>query len=269
VKWCRFTAGNGCEGPQPSRPAPIIVATNGWATACYFGGQDTNEQQRWNPFEVTFKVDAVTLDLELFERTPLNPEPFEYLVVQEFVKREARDGIIHDYPKVQKPGSFPLSEMTFGPRFKELIDDLNSAEFRSAFERKFSMDLTGRPTMITVRGRCSEEKDGKIHTDSKSKIITVLLYLNPTWENGGGRLRLLKSKNDLDDMILEVPPVDGTLLAFKRSDNSWHGHKPFTGERRVIQFNWVCNEEVAHREQSRHRFSATMKKIFGLLAARG
>jgi hypothetical protein len=88
---------------------------------CYFGGQDNNEQQRWNPFEVTFKVEAVTLDLELSERTPLNPEPFEYLVAQEFVKREARDGIIHDYPKVQKPGSFPLSEMTFGPRFKELL----------------------------------------------------------------------------------------------------------------------------------------------------
>jgi hypothetical protein len=211
----------------------------------------------------------MTLDLGLFERTPLNREPFEYLIVPEFVKREARDGIIHDYPKVEKPGSFPLSGMTFGPRFKQLIDDLNSPEFRSAFERKFSIDLTGRPTMITVRGRCSEEKDGKIHTDSKSKIITVLLYLNPSWENGGGRLRLLKSKNDLDDMILEVPPVDGTLLAFKRSDNSWHGHKPFTGERRVIQFNWVCSEEVAHREQGRHRFSAAMKKIFALLGPRG
>jgi hypothetical protein len=41
-----------------------------------------------------------------------------------------------------------------------------------AFELKFSIDLTGRPTMITVRGRCSKEKDGKIHTDSKTKIIT-------------------------------------------------------------------------------------------------
>ena len=30
VKWCRFAAGDGCEGPQPSRPAPIIVAAAGW-----------------------------------------------------------------------------------------------------------------------------------------------------------------------------------------------------------------------------------------------
>ena len=22
VQWCQFTAGHGCEGPQPSRPAP-------------------------------------------------------------------------------------------------------------------------------------------------------------------------------------------------------------------------------------------------------
>ena len=78
----------------------------------------------------------MTLDLESFERTPLTREPFEHLVVQEFVKREARDAINQDYPKVQKPGSFPLSETTFGPKFQELIDDLNSTEFRAAFERK-------------------------------------------------------------------------------------------------------------------------------------
>ena len=211
---------------------------------------------------------AVTLDLERFEKTPLVNDPFEYLVVREFVKSEARQAINDDYPKVLKPGSFPLGELTFGPKFKELIDDLNSPEFRAAFERKFRIDLTGRPTMITVRGRCSAKKDGKIHTDSKTKIITVLIYLNPSWESAGGQLRLLKSANDLDDMILEVPPAEGTLLAFKRSDNSWHGHKPFTGERRVIQFNWVTAEDVARREQRRHGFSATIKKVFGLFAAR-
>jgi hypothetical protein len=29
-KRCQFSAGNGCEGPQPSRPPPISVATNEW-----------------------------------------------------------------------------------------------------------------------------------------------------------------------------------------------------------------------------------------------
>jgi SM-20-related protein len=210
---------------------------------------------------------AMTLDLERFEQTPLNPEPFEYLVVPEFVKLQVREAISDDYPRINKAGSFPLSEVTSGPKFKELTDDLNGPEFRAAVGRKFSIDLTDRPTMITVRGRCSK-KDGKIHTDSKTKIITVLLYLNSKWESAGGRLRLLRSENNLDDIVLELPPVAGTLLAFKRSDNSWHGHKPFAGERRVIQLNWVTDEEIVRREQRRHRFSAAMKKIFGPLSTR-
>ena len=61
--------------------------------------------------------------------------------------------------------------------------------------------------------------------------------MNPNWEKAGGQLRLLRSGRDLDDMILEVPPIEETLLAFKRSDSSWHGHKPFSAKRRVIQFN--------------------------------
>jgi SM-20-related protein len=204
----------------------------------------------------------MVVDLKRFEDMPLTREPFEFLVVEGFVPPPACEAINRDYPKLSKPGSFPLSEVSFGMAFRELIDALNSEAMRKAFEQKFGIDLTGRPSMITVRGRCSE-KDGKIHTDSKTKIITVLLYMNPNWEQSGGRLRLLRSENDLDDVIVEVPPVEGTLLAFKRADNSWHGHKPFTGERRVIQFNWVTSDEVVRREQSRHRFSAFFKKLVG------
>jgi SM-20-related protein len=206
-----------------------------------------------------------TLNIERFEQTELIREPFEHLVVPRFVRSTALAGINDDHPRISKAGSFPLSEVSFGPKYQEFIDDLKSAEFREAFERKFSIDLTDRPVMITVRGRCSN-KDGKIHTDSKTKIITVLIYLNPNWEDNGGQLRLLRGPVDLDDMILEVPPIEGTLLAFKRSDNSWHGHKPFIGDRRVLQLNWVTDEEVVRREQGRHRFSATVKKVFGTFA---
>jgi SM-20-related protein len=202
------------------------------------------------------------LDLERFRNTPLTREPFEFLIVPEFVKSEARAVIDKDYPEVGGPGSFPLREVGYGPAFAKLIEEMRSDEFRQAFEEKFDLDLTNRPDMITVRGRCSE-KDGKIHTDSKTKIITILIYMNPPWEPSGGRLRLLRSGNNLDDAILEVPPSEGTLLAFRRSNNSWHGHKPFSGPRRVIQFNWVTSEAVVRREQNRHRFSAWMKKLRG------
>src|SRR5919108_4832950 len=205
------------------------------------------------------------LDLERFRATPLTRDPFDFLIVPGFVKDDERAAINQDYPDVARPGSFPLREVTYGPAFAKLIEEMRSDEFRKAFEEKFDIDLTNRPDMITVRGRCSE-KDGKIHTDSETKIITILIYMNPAWESAGGQLRLLRSGNNLDDMILEVPPTEGTLLAFRRSKNSWHGHKPFSGPRRVIQFNWVTSEAVVRREQNRHRFSAWIKKLRGALS---
>jgi SM-20-related protein len=207
------------------------------------------------------------LDLGAFRTMPLTREPFQYLIVPGFVRREGCAKINADYPKITERGSFPVAQLTYGQSFNEFLDELESDEFRHAFEDKFGLDLTGRPTTTTVRGQCNP-KDGQIHTDSKSKIITVLIYMNPAWEESGGRLRLLKSGTDLEDVLVEVPPTEGTLLAFKRSDNSWHGHKPFGGERRVIQFNWVTSEADRRIAMLRHHVSAPFKRIFAALSGR-
>ena len=201
-----------------------------------------------------------TVDLEKFNATGLCREPFDFLVVPGFLKSGSLAAIHDDFPRVDRPGSFPLESQSYGAAFQALIDELRGPAVQAAFERKFGLDLEGRPTMFTVRGRCSD-RDGGIHTDSVTKIITVLLYMNPTWEESGGRLRLLRSGTDLEDYILEVPPEEGTLLSFRRSDNSWHGHKPFIGPRRVIQMNWVTSEKVLRYENRRHRLSAALKRI--------
>ncbi|MGH7227314.1 MAG: 2OG-Fe(II) oxygenase [Gemmataceae bacterium] len=203
------------------------------------------------------------LDLAAFRNTPLTRQPFPFLIVPQFVKPSARVAVNADYPVIDSPGSFPVSGLTYGAGFQKLLDELRGPAFRAACEEKFAINLSGRASMITVRGRCGT-RDGNIHTDAVTKIITVLIYMNPTWEQGGGCLRLLRSPRDIDDVIVEIPPVEGTLLAFRRSDNSWHGHKPFIGPRRVIQFNWVTTQGVERREVFRHRVSAWMKKTLGL-----
>jgi SM-20-related protein len=199
-------------------------------------------------------------DLDAFRATPLSREPYEYLVIPRFVKADALEKINSDYPKIEHAGSFPLDHLEFGPAFQAMIDALESAEFRKAFEDKFGIDLSKRPTTITVRGRC-DTHDGKIHHDSASKIITVLLYMNPAWDNSGGRLRLLRSKDSLEDVAAEAPAAGGALVAFLRSDHSWHGHLPFIGERRVIQFNWVTDNESQRFALFRHRVSASVKQM--------
>ncbi|MBV1698668.1 MAG: 2OG-Fe(II) oxygenase [Hyphomicrobiales bacterium] len=204
------------------------------------------------------------LKLDAFRATPLVREPFQHLIVPGFVGPTALAAINADYPKISTTGSFPVDQVSFGPAFQTMLDELEGDEFRAAFEEKFQLDLEGRPTVTTVRGRC-DARDGKIHTDSTSKIITVLLYMNESWENAGGRLRLLRSAEDLNNFIVEVPPVAGTLLAFKRSDNSWHGHEPFAGERRVIQFNWLTSEGNRQIAMLRHHTSAAFKRVLQTL----
>ena len=56
------------------------------------------------------------------------------------------------------------------------MEEFNSGAFQKAIEEKFDIDLTDRPTMYTVRGYV-RSRDGEIHTDSKTKLITVLLYM--------------------------------------------------------------------------------------------
>ena len=146
------------------------------------------------------------------------------------------------------------------PTLRELIDQLDGPEFEQAVEEKFGVALAGKPKMYSLRGYC-RSSDGKIHTDSKDKIITVLLYLNEPWPHEHGKLRLLRSGSDLADYVAEVPPDDGTLLIFRRSDKSWHGHGPFEGVRRSIQMNWMVSEGRRGFHALRHKISAQVKKL--------
>ena len=199
-------------------------------------------------------------DFDLLERTPLQRDPFDYIVVPDFIRAERFAEVLVDYPEVPGPGSHPPAALKIGGEFAKLMEELLGPKFRAAIERKFGVDLTGRPTMYTVRGFVSK-KDGSIHTDSSTKIITVLLYMNERWQEDAGRLRLLRGPDNLDDYVAEVPPFGGTLLVFRRADNSWHGHKPFAGPRRAIQLNWVTDQDVVDSEQRRHQVSSRLKQF--------
>jgi hypothetical protein len=200
------------------------------------------------------------LKIEALAETPLQTDPYEYVVVENFLDEAAQAQILGGFPDMPDAGSFPLSELEVGPGLQALFDALDGPAFRKAVEQKFGLDLKGRATMFTLRGRC-DTRDGRIHTDSKKKIITVLLYLNEGWQEDGGRLRLLKNGEDLNAVAAEVPPKFGTLLVFRRSENSWHGHEQYVGPRKVLQMNWVVSDKVAAWEQLRHRISAAAKRL--------
>ena len=75
--------------------------------------------------------------------------------------------------------------------------------------------------------------------------------------------RVLYGPDGFEPYKLEVPPTMGTMFAFLRADNSWHGHPPFAGERRVVQVAWVKNEAELERKKRRNSMAQFFKGIFG------
>ena len=200
------------------------------------------------------------LNIDKLKAATVETSPYLYTVVPGFLSPESVARINATYPKIEKGGSYPIESLDENMAIKEVIDELDGPEFQQAVAEKFGVDLEGRPKMYSLRG-FTRAKDGQIHTDSKDKIITVLLYLNENWQQPGGRLRILKNGTNVEDYVAEVPPDNGTLLVFKRSDNSWHGHHPFEGPRRSLQMNWMTSEGSKGFHAIRHKLSAAVKKV--------
>ena len=74
--------------------------------------------------------------------------------------------------------------------------------------------------------------------------------MNESWpDTHDGCFRFLKCVDDIDDLAApEIRPMYGALAAFRRADNSFHGHLPYEGERRVIQVAWLTSEEEKARK---------------------
>lgn len=200
------------------------------------------------------------LNLERLRDTPLRRDPYDFVIVEDFLTREAASELVGAFPTVPGHGSYPLSILNCPPLFDRLTQELQGERMRRAIEDKFALDLADRPTMITLRGY-SDGRDGSIHTDSTTKLITVLIYMNHEWGAPGGRLRILRRRDDLDDFVAEIAPLAGTMIAFRRSDASFHGHHSHVGKRQSIQLNWVTDAGVVRRELRRHVWSARIKSL--------
>jgi len=205
----------------------------------------------------------IRLDYDALRATPLASDPFPHVVVPNFVPPESLAAVVRALPQLAQGGSFPVDGLRLGPPAQAFVQALEGPVFRQAIAEKFGLDLSGAPTMLTLRGQ-SRERDGHIHTDSTAKRVTVLLYLNPrtsAWANQEGCLRLLRSAADIEDYAVEIPPVDGTLLAFPNGPTAWHGHKRHIGQRYVVQLNYMTRDAAARSELRRHRLSAFLKRL--------
>lgn len=206
-------------------------------------------------------ADFSCLDLAAVNAARTERQPYNYLVADHVIRPGAVDGLRRDFPDIRETGFFPEEDIVAQGFFATLLDEMKSREMSQIASEKLDIDLVDKPKMITIR-KLSAAKDGRIHTDSESKIATLLVYLNDAWQDSpAGRLRVLRNGTDFESMVEEISPITGSLFAFRRADNSWHGHTSFVGERRVVQMTWLRSQADVDRKKSRGSFSHLLKKV--------
>ena len=210
---------------------------------------------------------AVLLDPARLDRpdTTVQHQPFPFMMAHGQLPDEARDDLDRDFPRYASAGFFPYDPADCGPSGNALIDNLTAPAFARAIGERLGVDhLDQYPTLVTLC-RLLNKRHGTIHTDSKSKVVTALIYLNPRWpDTSDGCLRFLHRIDDIDSVVVpELAPLYGEFAVFKRCENSFHGHLPYEGERRVIQVAWLTSEEEKRRKTKRGKFSRAFKKLFG------
>ena len=62
------------------------------------------------------------IDLDALRATPRKSDPYDYLVVPNFVPSGALAKVIADFPTVKSTGSLPLTELDIHGAFKTLIE---------------------------------------------------------------------------------------------------------------------------------------------------
>lgn len=202
------------------------------------------------------------LKLDELKNATVSSSPYPYFVVENSIVESEVQAVIKDFPKIEQGGSYNIEDVEIKPHFAQLLASVDTPEFRQILTEKFEVDVMKHPMMITLRG-FSRQKDGRIHSDSKSKLITILIYLNESWDAPTGRLRILNDDKDIHNYVTEINAGPGSLVAFKVTDNGWHGYIPYEGQRQSIQINFLTSEKANAKHKFFHGLSAKLKKIFG------
>ncbi len=199
------------------------------------------------------------LNIDLINKTTINTHPFPYFTIAQSILDEKLSDLVKEFPTIRRGGSFNKEDLDLSANYQALYQELDSPAFRRAISKKFDIDVALAPLMLTYRG-FSRKKDGRVHTDSKNKLITILIYLNDGWPRENGKLRILNSC-DMNDIAEEVKPTAGRMIAFKVTDNCWHGYPSFTGIRKAIQVNYLTSEVASKKHKLFHKISSKLKSL--------
>lgn len=190
--------------------------------------------------------------------TTIKPEPFPHIYIDEFFTNEMYADILKNMPtdfveieKTRGTRGYP-KRFTATPKtefWKNVYKQLTDRRFKQALCDKFGIENKGlSEDILLVR----DEPGYQIspHTDSTSKVITVLIYLPEDNSNEGEGTSLFMPKQEgfickmgkhyeFKDFnkVKTMPYRPNCAFAFARTDNSFHGVELCSHVRNVLLYN--------------------------------
>ncbi len=82
------------------------------------------------------------IDYDAIAKTEVTREPFQFFATLGALSAVDLAAIREDFPDIRKPGIFPLSELSYGPAFARLIEDIRSQELENIMAEKYGVDLS-------------------------------------------------------------------------------------------------------------------------------
>ena len=108
------------------------------------------------------------------------------MIVDNLIRPEVLAEVVGELPARRQARELPPGGgVVLGPLRDTHATRCTASSCADLVGERLGMDLKDRPPMLTIRGRTGP-KDGQIHTDSKSKLVTVLLVPQPRLERASG-----------------------------------------------------------------------------------
>ncbi len=185
-------------------------------------------------------------------------EPFQHIYIENFFGKEAYSELLYSlhntqYTEIEKSRGtrgYPLRYTAPYPEF--LNTSLLDGSFKKSLLKKFGIiDKGYSEDLLFIRDLPGYSIPP--HTDSVSKIITVLIYLaeDNSMEEEGTSIYLPKKEGFIckdgrhykfEDFtkVKTMPFRANSMFAFARTDNSFHGVEPSKKIRNVLLYNIKC-----------------------------
>jgi len=237
--------------------------------------------------------DWIKDDIKVAElnNTFINAEPFENIIIPNFLSQEYAEKIFKEFPTDIESGSwykynnpiekkFANDKINTMPRcIKKLFNLLSCKEVIDKVHLLSGIDKLDYDPYLHGAGIHIHPTGGKLdmHLDyekhpflNKERRLNIILYMSKDWkEEWNGETQLWDK--DLSKCIIKSPVVFNTALIFKTNETSWHGLPeeivcPENEFRKSVAYYYVSPLEskpdinIIGNDGSGYRTKATFKK---------